>query len=251
MIPLLVATALAAPHAEPVTWTVGEQRFEGTLVWDDASKAKRPGLLMVPNWYGATDTAVEKAKGIAGTRYVVLVADLYGAGVRPADDDAAGKAAGALYQDRAAMRARAAAALDVLRAHHGKAPVDEAKLAAIGFCFGGSAVLELGRSGADLDAVVSFHGGLATPSPAAPGALKGPVLVLNGAADGYVPAADIAAFEAEMTAAGADWQLVQLGGAVHCFTEVGAQNPGCSYDAKAARRAYSMMDALLGEAFGG
>ena len=129
--------------------------------------------------------------------------------------------------------------------------MDEAKLAAIGFCFGGSAVLELGRSGADLDAVVSFHGGLATPSPAPAGALKGPVLVLNGAADTYVPAADITAFEAEMTAAGADWQLVQLGGAVHCFTEVGAKNPGCSYDAKAAKRAYGMMEGLFGEVCGG
>ena len=97
--------------------------------------------------------------------------------------------------------------------------------------------------------MVSFHGGLATPSPAGPGGLRAPILVLNGAADGYVPAADLAAFQQEMVTAGADWQLVQLGGAVHCFTETDANSPGCLYDARTATRAYAMMEGLLGEVF--
>jgi dienelactone hydrolase len=252
MLSLLVSLALAAPRSQPVEWTLDGQKFSGAVVWDDATTQKRPGLVMVPNWFGVTPTAIEKAKKIAGTRYVILVADVYGAGVRPTDTKQAGEAAGALYADRPKLRARAKAAMDTLVAQGGKVPLDTSKIGAIGFCFGGSTVLELARSGADLDATISFHGGLATPSPAQHGAIHGPVLVLNGAADGNVPATDIAAFQKEMTDAGADWQFVNFGGAVHCFTETDAASPpGCVYDEKAATRAYGMMNQLLGEAFGG
>jgi dienelactone hydrolase len=244
---LLSSLSFAAPRAEPVSYRVDGVDFAGTLVWDDATTATRPGLLMVPNWYGASSAAVEKAKALAGTRYVVLVADVYGKSTRPKSDDEAKATVGPLYGDRALLRRRAQASLDALRGQAGKAPIDTNRLGAIGYCFGGSAVLELARSGAVLDGVVSIHGGLATPSPAAAGQIKAPVLVLNGAADGYVSAADIAAFQSEMTTAGADWQLVQLGGAVHCFSEVGANNPGCAYDARAAARASAMVNAFFDE----
>lgn len=248
MLLALLASALAAPRADAVTWKEGTTTFSGYVVWDDASSAARPGLVMVPNWYGVTPTAVEKAKAIAGTRYVVLVADVYGQGVRPTDDKAAGEQAGKLYADRAALRARAAAATAALKAQAGKAPVDPARVGAIGFCFGGTTVLELARSGADLDGVVSFHGGLTTSAPARAGAVKAPVLVLNGADDSYVKPEDIAGFQAEMKGAGADWQLVQLSGAVHCFTEVDAKSPpGCVYDARASERAYRMMEGFFSE----
>lgn len=243
----LVGVAAAAPRAEAVRWSSGGVEFAGWVVWDDATATPRPGLVMVPNWYGVNAAAVEKAKSIAGTRYVILLADVYGAGTRPADDAQAKAAVGPLYADRALLRARAGAALAQLRAQAGKVPLDPARIGAIGFCFGGSTVLELARSGADLDGVVSFHGGLGTPSPAGPGGIRASVLALNGAADTYVPAEDIAAFEKEMGVATRDWQLVQLGGAVHCFTEVGSASPGCAYDERAARRAYTMMDDFFGE----
>ncbi len=246
----LSAASLAAPRADVVTWTHAGTTFSGWVVYDDATKVKRPGLLMVPNWYGANETALARAKEIAGTEYVVLVADMFGKDVRPTDAKAAGEAAGKVYADRTEMRARANAALGALQASAARAPLDAEKIGAIGFCFGGSTVLELVRGGAALDAAVSFHGGLATPSPAVAGAVKAPVLVLNGAADTYVKAEDIAAFQQEMTAAGADWQLVQLGGAVHCFAEREAKDPpGCVYDERSAKRAYRMMDGFLDEAF--
>ena len=248
-ITLSLSVALATPRAEPISWANGGTSFAGYLVYDDATTARRPGLLMVPNWMGVTPAAVEKAQKIAGTRYVVLVADVYGKDLRPANDDEASKAAGALYEDRPLLRARVNAALRTLQAQSGTAPLDATHIGAIGFCFGGSTVLELARSGTPLDGVVSFHGGLATPSPAGKGALHTPVLVLNGAADSYVPPKDIGAFQTEMDTSGADWQFVQFSGAVHCFTEPAAASPGCRYDARTAARAYGMMNDFFTETF--
>lgn len=241
MILSLALTAAAAPRADAVTYTYGGTTFSGYVVYDDASTSKRPGLVMVPNWMGINDTAIAKAKMIAGTRYVILLADMYGKDVRPKTQDEAQAAATAVYADRTVMRGRANAALDALKAT--TAPVDLTKLGAIGFCFGGSSVLELARSGTALDGVVSFHGGLSTEAPATK--FNTPLLVINGAADTYVSAADITAFQAEVV--GADWQLVQMGGAVHCFTETEANSPGCMYDAKVATRAYAMMNDFFDE----
>lgn len=250
MILLLSALALAAPRQLPVTWTQGGTSFAGTLVWDDASAAPRPAVLYVPNWMGPNAAAVEKAQRIAGTQYVVLVADMYGKDVRPTTPDQARDAAGKVYADRAGMRARANAALDALRGQAKAAPIDPARVAAIGFCFGGSTVLELARSGADVDAVVSFHGGLTTPVPAEKGKVKASVLALSGAADPYQKPEDVPAFQKEMTDAGADWALVNYGGAVHCFAEPDANMPpGCAYDEKAAKRAFRAMDDFLAEAW--
>lgn len=249
----LSQSAAAAMQARPVEWKVGNDAFSGVLVYDDAERGKRPGLVMVPNWMGVTDAAVEKARKLAGGDYVILVADVYGKGRRPADAAEAGKLAGALKQDTATLRARALKAVDVLKAQAGKAPLDAARIGAIGFCFGGSTVLELVRSGARLAGVVSLHGGLSTPTPAAAGSARTPALVLNGAADKSVGAQDIAAFEKEMDAAGADWQFVNFSGAVHCFAEADAGNDpasNCRYDARAARRAYRMLDDFFEERFG-
>lgn len=242
------ASAQAAMVVDPVTWTIGDDEFAGALVYDDASDALRPGLLMVPNWYGVNDAAVEKAKGIAGDRYVILLADMYGRDVRPADSTAARAAVQPLYADRPLMRTRVNAALDAFRAQAGDAPIDPQRLAAIGFCFGGSAVLDLARSGADVDAVVSFHGGLATDDATLAKDIRARVLVMNGADDrGTMP--DAPAFREEMRGATVPWQFVVFGGAVHCFTEVGENSPGCRYDAEVAKRAYELMRDWLDEAF--
>lgn len=245
---LSITPVQAAMVVEPVSWSIGDTEFAGRLVYDDASDAKRPGLLMVPNWYGVNDAAVTKAKGIAGDRYVILLADMYGKDVRPADDTAAQAAVKPLYADRALMRTRINAALDAFRAQADDAPLDTDRLAAIGFCFGGSAVLDLARSGADVDAVVSFHGGLATDDPALAKNIEANVLVMNGADDrGTMP--DAPAFQDEMRGADVPWQFVVFGGAVHCFTEVGENSQGCRYDAAVSKRAYRLMHDWLDDAF--
>ncbi|XQA70836.1 dienelactone hydrolase family protein [Xanthomonas sacchari] len=243
--------AWAAMQAKPVEWRVGKDTFSGVLVYDDADHDTRPGLVMVPNWRGVNDSAVEKAKRLAGDDYVVLVADVYGKGKRPANDTEAGQFAGALKKDPATLRARALAAVAALKARAGKAPLDPARIGAVGFCFGGTTVLELVRAGAPLAGVVSLHGGLATAAPAAAGSAKAPVLVLNGADDKSVSRDDIAAFEQEMNGAGADWQFVNFSGAVHCFAEADANSPpGCQYNPRAAKRAYRMLEDFFEERFG-
>ena len=241
--------ALAEIQTRTLTYEVEGTPVESVLVYDDAGPSQRPALVMVPNWMGVNDSQIEKAKTIAGKDYVILVADVYGKATRPANAEEAGKAAGAMYADRAALRARVNAALDQL-AHAKDAPVDRTKLGAIGFCFGGATALELARSGADLAGVVSFHGNLATDLPAQPGAVKAKVLALNGADDSYVPADQIEAFNKEMQGAGIDWQFVNLGGAVHCFAEPDANaGPGCLYNERAATRAFRMMRDFFDEAF--
>jgi dienelactone hydrolase len=167
---LLCATqAFAAMQAKPVEWKLDKQSFSGVLVYDDASAARRPGLVMVPDWKGVTDNAIAKARHVAGSDYVVLVADMYGKDVRPKNDEEAMAQVKQLYGDRALLRARINKALDVLKAQAGAAPLDVGKLGALGYCFGGATVLELARGGADIAAVVTFHGGLDTSMPAKPG----------------------------------------------------------------------------------
>ncbi|MGN6112039.1 MAG: dienelactone hydrolase family protein [Luteimonas sp.] len=248
---MLAACALpasAAMQAKTVEWKVGDRTFAGVLVYDDAG-GKRPGLVMVPDWYGVTDSAIAKAKHIAGKDYVVLLTDVYGKGIRPKDGKAASAAVGAVAKDPAEWRARMDKALAVLRANALHAPLDATKIAAIGYCFGGSSVLELARGGADVAAVVTFHGGLDTSEPAKQGAVKASLLVLNGA-DDKGTAGDIAGFEKEMDEAGADWQFVNFSHTVHCFALPDANSPpGCVYNPLSAARAERMMRGFLAERF--
>lgn len=233
-----------------VEWTQDGTRFHSVLVYDDATSAKRPGVVMVPNWYGISDAAVKKAEMIAGQDYVILLTDMYGANVRPQQGNAAQAqvAVKPLYGDRALMRKRIKLALDQLKAQAVNAPIDLKKLAAIGFCFGGSAVLDLARSGADVAAVVSFHGGLDTDNPALAKNIKARVLAMNGADDkGTMPDAD--KFMDEMRMSPVDWQFVVIGHAVHCFTEVCENSAGCRYDERAATRSYRLMHDWLRAAF--
>ena len=244
--------AVAAPHADKISWTYGGKTFDGFLVWDDASKAPRPGLLMTPNWYGVNDHAVAKAKTLAGKSYVIFLVDMYGRGLRPANSDEAGKAAGGVYADPVAMRGRINAALATFRAAGNKAPVDVTRIGAIGFCFGGAVTLELARSGANVAGFATFHGNLTTKMPATPAAIKAPVLVMNGADDSFTPAEAIAGFETEMRNAGADWQFVNFGGAVHCFAEPdedGSVLKGCKFHPPSYRRSVRMMNNFFGDVF--
>lgn len=253
---LLLAGAACAAQAKmvhrPVEWTLGGTRFHSVLVYDDATTAKRPGLVMVPNWFGVNDQAIRKADMIAGKDYVILLTDMYGADVRPQQDNAeqAQAAVKPLYADRGLMRRRIDEALSQLRAQARSAPIDPARLAAIGFCFGGAAVLDLARSGADVAAVVSFHGDLSTDDPSMAKNIKARVLAMNGADDSWTMK-DADKFLDEMRADPAEWQFVVIGHAVHCFTEVGENSPGCKYDASAAARSYRLMRDWLQAAFAG
>ncbi len=247
---LVSLPAFAKMQVKPVEWTLGTQRFSGVLVYDDASTAKRPGLLVVPDWKGVTDAATTTAEKIAGTQYVILVADMYGKGVRPKDDAAAMAQVKQLYADRGVLRQRASKSLEVLKAQAGNAPLDPARVGAIGFCFGGATVLELARNGAEIAGAVSFHGGLSTSMPAQRGAVKASLLVLNGADDTNTTPEDIAGFKKEMDAAGVDWQFVDFSGAVHCFALENANSPpNCLYNPSVAKRAFVMMNDFFRERF--
>lgn len=249
---LLSMPALAAMRAKPIDWKIGSETFSGVLVYDDATPARRPGLVMVPNWMGVTDLAVERARQVAGDDYVVLVADVYGKGVRPKDTTAAGAQVRKVFADGGvALRARVAEAVNVLKAQKGKAPVDDARIGALGFCFGGSVVLELARAGSDISGgVVSLHGGLETYLPTKGNVVRTSVLVLNGADDSGVTDQNIADFKNEMDAAKADWQFVDFSGAVHCFTQPESNNPpDCVYNERAAKRAFRMMRDFFAERF--
>jgi len=206
---------------------------------------------MIPNWWGVTDAAVAKAKTLAGKDYVILLADVYGRGLRPKNPDEAGKASGAAMADEVALRAHAAAALAQLKGAAKRAPVDPSRIGAIGFCFGGAVALDLARSGADLKGVATFHGNLATKMPAKKGELKAPLLVMNGGDDKFISHELIDSFQDEMRAAGADWQFVNFGGAVHCFAEPDEHNavPGCNFNPAAYHRSVRMMYGFFDEAF--
>jgi len=242
--------ALAAMQAKPVEWTQDGTTFSGVLVYDDSDNDKRPGLVMVPNWKGVNDSAIAKAKQLAGDDYVVLVADVYGKGVRPKTDAEAGPVATKLRNDRPVLRARSLKAIEVLKAQAGKAPLDASRIGAVGFCFGGTTVLEMARAGAPLAGVVSLHGGLGSPLPAKAGGTHPSVLVLNGADDKSVSKDDIASFEQEMNAAKVDWEFTNYSGAVHCFAEADANSPpGCQYNERAAKRAWKALDEFFEERF--
>ena len=243
--------AHAAMQTKTIDYTVDGKAMQGVLVWDDAVQTARPGLLMIPDWTGINATNIELAKSIAGRDYVVFMGDMYGKDLRPKGSQEAQAATKPLYADRPLLRKRVVAAFDRLKklAASNAVPIDSAKLAAIGFCFGGTSVLDLARSGTDVAAVVSFHGGLGTDDPALAKEIKASVLAMNGGDDrGTMP--DAPAFMKEMQQSSAPWQFVVFGGAVHCFAEPQANSPPCCvYDPPVAKRAFALMHAWLDEAF--
>jgi dienelactone hydrolase len=249
---LLAATggiADAAVQTKTVEYQQGGTTLEGYFAWDDAKEGSRPGVLVVHEWTGLGDYAKSRARQLAELGYLAFAVDIYGKGVRPQPPQDAGKQAGIYKNDRKLMRARILAGLDELR----KNPLcDPQRIAAIGYCFGGTVVLELARSGADIAGVVSFHGGLDTPTPSDAKNVKCKVLVLHGGDDPYVPLKDVEAFENEMRAAGADWQFFVYGGAVHSFTNPNSgsdRSKGAAYDARADHRSWEAMKAFFSEIF--
>lgn len=233
-------TLRAEIKTETVEYKDGDTTLEGFLAYDTAQAGKRPGILVVHQWMGLSDYEKKRCEMLAKLGYVAFAADVYGQGIRPKSVAEAGAQAGKYKSNRKLLRQRVNAGLACLRQQR---LVDAQRVGAIGYCFGGTAVIELARSGADVRGVVSFHGGLDAPTPADGKNIKCRVLALHGADDPFESAADLAAFENEMRAGGVDWELVKYGGAVHSFTDWNADGSlkGAQYNERADRRSWAAM----------
>jgi dienelactone hydrolase len=233
----------------PIQYRQGDTDLQGLLVYDNSAQAPRPAVLVFPEWWGLNDYPKHRAEQLAQLGYVAFAADMYGANVTTDSPDEAGKLSGKVKADLDLLRGRAQAALDILA----KDPhVDRTRLAAIGYCFGGTVALELARSGANLAGVVSFHGGLSTDRPDDAKNIKGKVLVCTGGDDAFVPPAQVVAFEDEMRQGNVDYQVIVYGGAHHAFTNPAADShhiPNIAYNADADRRSFAAMKAFFEEIF--
>jgi len=249
MLLVWMVPAQAAVRSEPVEYKQGDATLEGYLAYDDALSGKRPGILIVHEWWGLNDYVKGRADQLAQMGYVAFAADIYGKGVGAKTPAEAGRLSNIYVSDRKLMRTRVNAGLDMLLKNQ---YTDPARIAAIGYCFGGMTVLELARSGANVAGVVSFHGELNTLDPVDAKNIKGRVLVLHGADDPVVPTSQVLAFVEEMRKARVDWQLVMYGNAAHSFTNPQAGNDpskGAAYNEKADRRSWQAMKDFFGEMF--
>lgn len=245
----LALSGLPLLAGQPLGYMEGPTKLAGYVAHPTAAQGRVPGVVVIHQWMGLTDHERRVSDELARLGYVALAADIYGEGVRPANAGEAGKLAGTYKGDRALYRRRIAAALAALKAQPG---VDPARLAVIGFCFGGTGALEAARGGLPVKGVVSFHGGLDVPEGSVPGAITAKVLVCHGADDPFVPAKEVAAFQAEMRAAKADYVFVAYAGAVHAFTQKEAgtdASRGAAYNEAAQRRSWQHMKDFLGEIF--
>jgi dienelactone hydrolase len=234
-------------HTEDIAYDHDGLHLIGHLAVDDRQSGRRPAVLVSHEGNGLTDHAKNGAHELAELGYVAFALDYYGGGQPLPPDEVLGRF-GELAGDPGRTRAIGRAGLDVLL---GVDEADPARVAAIGYCFGGTLSLELARAGEDLKAVVGFHAGLATSRPAEAGVIKGSVLVCIGADDPFVPVDQRLAFEEEMRAAGADWRMNIYGGAVHSFTNPAADgsNPAIAYEPTTAARSWGAMLDLFDEAF--
>ena len=225
----------------------GSTTLEGVLYTPKAEKANHASVIVVHDWMGPGEYGEMRARQLAEDGYIAFAADVYGKGVRPKSADEAGKLAGKYKGDRKLLQGRILAAFETLKKQSG---VDTARIGAIGFCFGGTTVLELARAGAPVKSIVTFHGGLENPTPANAKNIKAKALILHGALDPYVPSKEVEAFQKEMNDAKVEYELVQYSGAVHAFTQKAAGNDitkGAAYNEVAERRSMEAMRTFFRE----
>ncbi len=240
----------AGPAGKTIEYKEGTTELEGYLAETSNKKKKVPGFLIVHDWMGLSDDNKTEADSLAARGAVAMAVDIYGKGVRPTTMDEAGKQATKYKTDRKLLKARIKAAYDVLVSNK---KVDPAQIVVLGYCFGGTTALELGRSGVDLAGIVSYHGGLDSPDPKEANNIKGKVLVLHGAIDPFVPQAQVQQFQKEMDLARKDYQLIEYSGAVHAFTNKKAGNDiskGMAYNPVIEARARKQFDTFIGEVVG-
>jgi dienelactone hydrolase len=250
---LAFAFAAGLARAEVKTKTVAYEhdgvKLKGYLAWDDAAKGKRPGVLVVHEWWGLNDHARHSARRLARLGYVAFAPDMYGEGKTTKHPKEAGQMAMAVRKNVKAWRGRAAAGLKVLTDQEN---VDAKKLAAIGYCFGGSTALQLAYTGADLAAVVTFHGAPVVPDEDEAKAVKAKLLVCHGADDPFIQEANMQKLRSALGAAKVDYEVIYYGGAQHSFTVPGVDKvgvKGLAYDEKADRRSWQAMKNLFREVF--
>lgn len=244
-----VSAGDAALHTETVVYRQGNTDLHGYLAYDGLDKAPRPGVLVVHEWWGLNDHAREMAEALARHGYVVLAVDMYGEGKSTEHPQQAGEWAAWIRSNKEAAAARFQAGYDLLSSHK---LTKTGEIAAIGYCFGGSVVLTMAMNGADVDGVVSFHGGLPT-DPAGVDSITAKILVCHGGSDPTISAEQIQTFLNHLDAVGADYQFVIYGGAKHSFTSEAADArgiPALAYDADAARRSWNAMLTFFNEIFG-
>jgi len=247
---LVSIQSLADGLGKSVIYKEKDTELEGYMAESPIKKKKMPGFIIVHDWMGLSDDNKQEAEKLADKGAVALAVDIYGKGVRPKNADEAGKTAGIYKKDRALLKARIQAGYKLLLENK---KVDPKKIIILGYCFGGMTALDLARTGADLAGVVSYHGNLDSADSKEAKNIKAKVLVLHGAIDPYVPAAQIDAFQKEMDEAKIDYQIVKYSGAVHAFTNKKAGtdiSKGAAYNAVADARARKQFDAFVAEVLG-
>jgi dienelactone hydrolase len=243
----LAASAEAEVKTKTVTYKHGDLECRGFLAWDDAVEGKRPGVLVIHEWWGLNDYARGRAEQLAKLGYVAFAADIYGEGKAAEHPKEAGEMATKVRNNIADWRKRAQEALATLKA---QPQCDPERVAAIGYCFGGSTALQLAYSGADLKAVATFHAALPTPGEEDAKHVKARLLVCNGGADTFIPEKAIKAFRDTLDSAGVKLDFVSYEGAKHSFTVPDADkhgNPGMKYDRKADEDSWKRMKELFEE----
>ena len=248
------AEEIKAPQVvgEEAIYSADTTNMVGYLAYDANDSSRRPGIIVVHEWWGHNDYSRQRAEMLAELGYVALAVDMYGNGKQAAHPDEAGAFAGMVMGNFDGAKARFDAALATLKSHPN---VDGDKIGAIGYCFGGSVVLSMANAGYDLDAVASFHGGLGLPVMPEEGSVKGKVLVANGADDSFIPEQQISDYKAAMDAAGADYKFINYEGAVHSFTSKGADSLAqkfgmpIAYNAAADSASWEEMKVLFSSAF--
>jgi dienelactone hydrolase len=249
---LVGGSAYAEIETREVSYEADGITMNGFMAWDAARSGKRPGVLVVHEWWGHNEYARQRARKLAALGYTALAVDMFGGGKTADHPQQAGEFAQAVFADLDGAETRFRAALAQLRAHP---TVDAKRTAAIGYCFGGGIALHMARRGVDLDGVVSFHGSLGTQTPAKKGDIKAAILVQHGADDPFVKPETIQAFKQEMKAAGADLTFTAYPGAVHAFTNPGATALGkkfdlpLRYDEEADEKSWDAMQAFFRRVF--
>ncbi len=241
--------AEASVQSKVISYTYGETVFEGFLAWDDSVEGKRPGILVVHEWWGLNDYARSRAEQLAVLGYVAFAVDMYGKGKVTIHPEKAGEWAKLTTGNMDEWLGRAQEGLKILEEHP---KVDATRLAAIGYCFGGATVMQLVYGGAPVKGVVSFHGSLPLPQHSKPIHNSAKVLIAHGAADPFLTSEHVELFKGAMESAELDWQMIQYGGAQHSFTNPSADGyglNGAKYHQQADKRSWSHMNIFFGEIF--